>query len=133
VKSRVLTCITAMTLFVALAIPVQLTAQQHHHYKLIDMGTFGGPQSWVLGGFEGGLGAIQNNVGAVVGAADTPDSNPNYSYPCNPFGTLSCILFGTQDPLVEHAFQFQNGALSDLEVLPGGYNSFAVSVSARTD
>jgi hypothetical protein len=35
-KSRALTCIFAMTLFGALAIPVRLAAQ-HTRYKLIDL------------------------------------------------------------------------------------------------
>jgi probable HAF family extracellular repeat protein len=132
-KPRFLTCFTALTLLTALALPLsaQQPNAQHHQYKLIDLGTFGGPQSWVLGGIETGGGAILNHEGAVVGAANTPDSNPNYSYPCNFFGTLSCNLFGTQDPLVEHAFQFQDGTLADLGVLPGGYNSFAAGVSAN--
>ena len=54
-KSRTWTCITAMALFAALlAFPVWVAAQdkpehnnKHHHYKFIDLGTFGGPNSRV--------------------------------------------------------------------------------------
>ena len=41
-KSKTLTCITAMTLFAALAAPVQMGAQDIR-YKLIDIPTLGGP------------------------------------------------------------------------------------------
>ena len=41
-RSRTLTCITAMTLFAVLAIPIRVAAQEkqehkHHTYRLIDM------------------------------------------------------------------------------------------------
>ena len=50
-KSRTLTCIAATALFAVLAIPGRVPAQEHtthfRHYKLIDIGTFGGPASYV--------------------------------------------------------------------------------------
>jgi hypothetical protein len=60
-KFRALTCIFAMTLFGALAIPVRLVAQErvgeehhamHHRYKLVDLGTLGGPESYVNAAFS---------------------------------------------------------------------------------
>jgi probable HAF family extracellular repeat protein len=130
-KSRKLMCIQAIVLVAALAIPAGLAAQdnqgetsnhKHHHYKFIDLGTFGGPQSWVNGAFEFPA-ATLNNAGTVVGVADTPNSNPNYPN-CNPF-------LGCPDPFVEHAFQWHDGDLTDLGVLQGGYNSSALWISSN--
>jgi hypothetical protein len=68
-KSRTLTCITAMTLF-ALAIPVRLAAQ-HTHYKLIDLGTLGGINSYQVS-----PGQTVNNRGEVIAFADTDVPDP---------------------------------------------------------
>ena len=104
-KSRRLTCITAMTLFAAMAIPVHLAAQgrttNFRHYKLIDVGTFGGPAAFVSSsdaGFE--FAAMLNNQSSVVGWADTsmPDINPT---PILPFDFIA------------HGFQWRKGALTD--------------------
>jgi len=44
-KFRILTCITAMTLFAALAVPVRLAAQDPPRYTVQDLGTLGGTYS----------------------------------------------------------------------------------------
>ena len=61
-KSRTLSCITAMTLSAALAIPLQLAAQ-HTRYTVTDIGTLGGT-------FSGGAGI--NNRGSVEGQSTLP-------------------------------------------------------------
>jgi len=72
-KSRFLALITGIAVTASLAIPMRIHGQQengiqHHHYKLIDMGTFGGPHSYVFDS----IGAnILNNQGTFTGWADT--------------------------------------------------------------
>ena len=94
-------------------IPVRAAAQEHHHYKLIDMGTFDGPASYFSNGFDG----ILNNRGTAVGWADTstPDPYPGFCF--------------NADCFVSHAFQWQNGVLNDLGVLPGGASSLSTWIS----
>ena len=55
---------------VAVALPVQLAAQ-HTRYKLIDIGTFSGPESYVYPSGAIGSPSILNSSGAVVGGAGT--------------------------------------------------------------
>ncbi|HXM22378.1 MAG TPA: hypothetical protein VN948_14075 [Terriglobales bacterium] len=127
-KSRFLMCCTAIALFVALSIPVSLTAQEHptkhHSYKLIDLGTFGGPVAYINNDPSGGGAAsgIQTPRGTIVGAADTSISDPNYPNTC-----LVCPL----DPLILHAFEWQDGSLADLGALPGLNSSFANWISPK--
>jgi probable HAF family extracellular repeat protein len=107
-KFRALTCIFAMTLFGALAIPVRLAAQ-HTRYKLIDLGTFGGPTSQV----NGGPPPMINNKGVVAGTADT-------STPCSYLGGF-----------VSPAFRWENGVLTDLGLLPGGCFSLPNEINSN--
>ena len=75
-NSKRWTRIIALAVFVALAIPVSLAAQdkqdhhhKHHHYKLVDIGTFGGPASYINNAAALGAPNQINNRGAVVGSA----------------------------------------------------------------
>jgi len=119
-KSRRLMWSTATILLGALAIPIQLAAQEqqhkkgHHRYKLVDVGTFGGPASYFQNGFDG----ILNNHGTAAGWADTSTQDP---YPGFCFNPLNCF--------VSHAFAWQGGLLTDLGTLPGGSSSQAFWIS----
>jgi probable HAF family extracellular repeat protein len=126
-KSRILTCICAFTLLAALAIPVRLAAgtvgpqkdgNKHHRYRLVDVGTFGGPTSFLNDGFPP-ISQDLNNRGTVVGIADTSTPDP---YAPNCF----------TDCFVSHAFDWHEGVLTDLGALPGGNNSsFAITINER--
>jgi probable HAF family extracellular repeat protein len=113
-KSRRLTCIIATLL--AVAWPITMTAQKHHQYKVVDVGTLGGPNS-----FHSGFAQILNNQGAFVAYADTSTPNPNPG--CFiPFGNAP-------DCFVEHPVVLRNGVVSELDVLPGGTNSQTIWIS----
>src|SRR4029077_7809081 len=126
-KSRKLTCVIAMTLF-ALAIAVVVAAQEnvtqnrtpsHHRYQLIDLGTFGGPNSGVS--IEPWQNVI-NSKGTVVGGADTSIPTPEPG--CyNPIGNLDCFI--------SHAFGWGGNSLQDLGTIAGGNFSFSTGINQR--
>jgi probable HAF family extracellular repeat protein len=101
--SRTLTMtFIVMTLFAALSLPLQLSAQ-HTRYKFIDIPTLGGPAA--IGQVDGlGISQFINDSGVVVGGADTTAPDP---FCLNP----GCFLV--------HAFRWQDGVVTDLGSLPG--------------
>jgi probable HAF family extracellular repeat protein len=110
-KFRTEMCMIEVCLSTALALPIQLAAQAHPHFKFVDLGALGGPQSSLFGGSR-----VLNGSGTVAFGGDTSDSDPNYpNY--NP-------LLG-QDKFIQHAIQWHKGVKTDLGTLPGGWSSFS--------
>jgi len=105
---------------------------QHHHYKVIDIGTFGGPSSYFnnlhltdnygFGTAFYGLSQVLNGRGVLVGFADTPTPDP---YSADP---LFCYV---PDCYVTHAYQWQNGVKTDLGALPEGASSAAFWINSN--
>jgi uncharacterized membrane protein len=122
-KRNLTAAIAAISLLAALAFAsVQLAAQdsrdhhhKHHHYKLVVIGTFGGP----TGNYWDALTNISvlNPRGSTVGGADTltvDPFSPNYWW---------------SNGLIMHAFLQRDGSLTDLGSLPGTNNSMSIWIS----
>lgn len=118
-KPRTWMWMPVVSLFAALAMPTGMAAQnspsqnnnpKHHTYKLIDLGTFGGPNAFITGQ---PVVPNVNNHGTVVGAADTSLQDPYYP---------NC---DTPDCLILRPFQWKDGILTDLGTLPHGFSGGA--------
>ncbi len=114
-KSRIMILIALLALFMAPAAPVALAAPptmvNYPRFKLIDMGTFGGPNGTVNGPEVQDL----SNNGAYGGYAET-----SIPYPFPPY----CP---NNECLVQHAQAWRNGVVSDLGTLPGANLSSGVA------
>jgi probable HAF family extracellular repeat protein len=108
--------ISTLAVVAALGLPFRLAAQdspaanghnRHLRYRFIDLGTFGGHHSEVDGGS-----VVINTHGTVVGGADTAD--PCAYFPQNP---------------ISPAFEWENGVMRELPLLPGGCSGFAIAIN----
>jgi probable HAF family extracellular repeat protein len=121
-KFNTRTCAMIISLIFSTVIPMRVAAQSSKisnkppRYKLIDLGTFGGNESFVPAGppfFQ-----LLNERGTVVGFADTTTPDPFVPY---------CIT----DCLVAHAFKWTDGVKSDLGALPGANNSVPLWINSE--
>jgi len=119
-KSRAAIPIILPALIALLAAPIELTAQEHTHYKLIDLGTFGGPDSYISAP-SASYATILNNHGVLAGWAATSRPDP---YQAQNF----CL---SPDCFVARAFQWQNGVRTKLPGLAQGLNSEATWISSN--
>ena len=121
--------IGAIFSFILVVVPVWLVAQgqatEFRHYKLIDIGTFGGPASYINAQFALGAPNQINASGTAVGSSAT--SEPSLA---DSNGALCGGLDGILHS-VFHAFRWQDGEVTDLGAIPGNDNcSVATSINA---
>src|SRR5262249_40437445 len=107
------------------ATPATNTHDQHHHYKLIDIGTFGGPESFINDTVN--VFPPLNMRGMAVGGSATSVATSSTSdfFVCGgPEGLV---------PNVFHGFKLQNGMVTDLGALesPTQNCSNAGSINTR--
>lgn len=125
-KSNSINFPVVLGLIAALVMSVPTFAQkieghaQHHHYKPIDVGTFGGPSSYLNALFDGPFfssGNLLSKNGTFAGWADTAtkDSFPAF-----------CFNF---DCYVSHALQWHDGSSTDLGSLADGWSSAATWIN----
>ncbi|MGC1450888.1 MAG: hypothetical protein WA830_12705, partial [Candidatus Sulfotelmatobacter sp.] len=124
-NSKKLACIVALTLW-AVVMPFSLAAQnnvkqnrshQHHHYQIVDPGTFGGPQNWLFNPDWAPFGFLTNQ-GTLAGAADTSAVDPY-------------CFWSPADCYATSGLRWREGVTTNLGVLPGGIGSQVNWISAN--
>jgi probable HAF family extracellular repeat protein len=120
-KFRKRLCFPAMAISALLATASPLIAQagrnMHHHYKMIDLGTFGGPTNLVSSAPDY---LVINDAGTIVGGADTAVLTPVPD--CwNPNLAPDCYVF--------YAYAWADGELNELDTLPKSQFSFAAEIN----
>jgi probable HAF family extracellular repeat protein len=128
IMSKRLAALIAAAIVPALTFAAPAQARTPYPYRLIDLGTFGGPSSYPQ------LPAIPiTSNGTVLGYADTPARDRDWPH-----------CFACQDRFIQHAFAWRDGRLTDLGALPGSNSSgiselnghgvgVGVSENGRTD
>ncbi len=113
--------VSVIALLTTVSFPLPFAAEehpgspQHPRYKLVDLGTFGGPIAY---GPANGLGSrLLNEKGQVTSYADT--SAPD------PFGPNFCFA----DCLLAHAFRWSHGSLQELQGFDDRYGSAPSSIN----
>jgi probable HAF family extracellular repeat protein len=121
-KSKTSKYFSAAFLCVALVLSLRLPAQEqtddqghqgeHRRFKLVEIGTFGGPNSYFTF-----ISRPLSNNGKAAGMADTAAA-VNL-----PFCLVDCFL--------THAFLWKDGTITDLGALPGIGGSFVNDINAK--
>jgi probable HAF family extracellular repeat protein len=126
------TLAAAIVSLAAVTIPFRLAAQEQtgnfRRYKLIDIGTFGGPESYIVPFDTLGSPNQINGRGAAVGGSATsiPTTAVSNGFIC---GGVSGAV-----PFVNHAFEWQSGVIKNLPSLGGpGHCSVATGVNAYAE
>ena len=107
-NSKLTPLVAAIVVVAATLLPIRIQGHSemsvHHHYKLIALGNFGGPNA----GVNGPNVPIISSNGTYGGEAETPTPDPYAPNFCQ-----------DGDCLVQHAQKWRDGILTDLGTLPG--------------
>jgi probable HAF family extracellular repeat protein len=107
IMSKRLAMLIAAAILPALTFAAPAQARAQYPYTLIDLGTFGGPSS-----FLDLPGVPITSDGTVLGQADTSALDKDWPH-CR----------GCADRFIQHAFAWRDGRLTDLGALPGNNSS----------
>ena len=106
-------CTLAIMVIASLFLSAHVIAQ-HPRYKLVDIGTLGGPHSY--GEINAASLRLLNDADVVGSFADTAEPDPDCNVP-------DCYL--------AHAFRWKDGVMADLGSLPPNHFSAGGSINAR--